>query len=175
MNARVLIASLSVLAFSGTGCSLTVESVRPSGAGGAEASDTRPATVLTGAAAFGLRAAQLARAQLGAPYRFGGSSPAGFDCSGLVTYVLAQVGATAPRTAAEQKAAARAIPLDSVRPGDLLFFSTSGAAIDHVAIYVGDGLFVHAPRSGRSVEIARLDDSWYAQRFVAAGRLWLEQ
>jgi cell wall-associated NlpC family hydrolase len=120
----------------------------------------------------GMRIAQAARAELGAPYRYGGAAPGGFDCSGLVSYVHIQNGIATPRTAAAQQQAASVIPLDSLRPGDLLFYRSNGSSVDHVVIYVGDNQFVHAPRSGRVVALGRTDDPWYAQRVVSAGRLW---
>lgn len=125
--------------------------------------------------AVGVRIAQLARGQLGAPYRYGGATPEGFDCSGLVRFVYQQAGLAAPRTAAAQQLASRPIPLDTLQPGDLVFYRSGDGPTDHVAIYVGDGMFVHAPRAGRQVEARRLDDAWYAQRFAGAGRFAIEQ
>ncbi|MGQ0836568.1 MAG: C40 family peptidase [Gammaproteobacteria bacterium] len=116
--------------------------------------------------------ARSAVALLGAPYRFGGSTPAGFDCSGLVFYVHDRAGFTVPRTAAAQRRAARPIPLDVLEAGDLVFFRISAARVDHVGVYVGDGRFVHAPRSARPVALERLDDPYYRTRLVGAGRFW---
>ncbi len=118
------------------------------------------------------RVAGLAESLLGAPYRFGGASPQGFDCSGLVLYVHGMAGITVPRTAAGQMLAARPVARSGLRRGDLLFFASAGprAAIDHVGIYVGAGQFVHAPRSGRPVSRERLDERWYAERLVSIGR-----
>ncbi len=138
----------------------------------ASADSSVAAVVIAPAVDVGMRTAQSARAELGAPYRFGGAARNGFDCSGLVSYVHAQNGIITPRTAATQQLAASVIPLDSLRPGDLLFYRSNGASVDHVVIYVGDSQFVHAPRSGRVVELGRIDDPWYAQRLVNAGRLW---
>ncbi len=118
----------------------------------------------------GERIAQGARAQLGAPYRYGGADPLGFDCSGLVRYVYGREGLLLPRTAAAQQQQAQPVDAAQLQPGDLLFFRSGAAAVDHVAIYVGEGLMIHAPRSGRVVEQRRVDDAWYARRFVAAGR-----
>ncbi len=109
---------------------------------------------------------------LGAPYKWGGAGPSSFDCSGLVTYVHRQLGIETPRTAAEQYAAARPVRLSGLTPGDLLFFRTSGRRVSHVAIYAGEGRFVHAPQTGRPVELRTLDDEFYAPRLVGAGRLF---
>lgn len=109
---------------------------------------------------------------LGAPYKWGGSGPTSFDCSGLVRYVHDQLGIAAPRTAAEQYAAAAPVSVRKLAPGDLLFFRIGGRRVSHVAIYTGEGRFIHAPQTGRSVELRTLDDEFYAPRLVGAGRLF---
>ncbi|MGH8284828.1 MAG: C40 family peptidase [Steroidobacteraceae bacterium] len=131
-----------------------------------------PASELPDAVPIGEGLARSALALLGAPYRFGGTTPAGFDCSGLVFYVHDRAGFTVPRTAAAQRRAARPIPLDVLEAGDLVFFRISAAQVDHVGVYVGDGRFVHAPRSARPVALERLDDPYYRTRLVGAGRFW---
>jgi peptidoglycan DL-endopeptidase CwlO len=115
-------------------------------------------------------AAKLAAALVGAPYRFGGTSPSGFDCSGLVFYVYAQTGVRLPRTAAEQLAQTTPVDFDSLAPGDLVFFRTPA---DHVGVYVGSGEFVHAPATGRGVERARLDSPFFLLGFAGARRVAL--
>jgi len=112
-------------------------------------------------------AAQMAMALVGAPYRFGGATPEGFDCSGLVWYVYQSVGIAMPRTAAEQRAATRPVAMDQLQPGDLVFFQTPA---DHVGIYVGDGNFVHAPSTGKTVERVRLQSPFFLLGFAGAGR-----
>jgi murein DD-endopeptidase len=112
-------------------------------------------------------AAQLAVALVGAPYRYGGATPDGFDCSGLVWYVYRSVGINMPRTAAEQRAATHPVDVDQLQPGDLLFFQTPA---DHVGIYVGDGDFVHAPSTGKTVERVRLHSPFFLLGFAGAGR-----
>jgi murein DD-endopeptidase len=109
---------------------------------------------------------------LGAPYQWGGAGPGAFDCSGLVRFVHNQVGITAPRTAAEQFSAARPIGVSGLEPGDLLFFRIKGSRVSHVAIYTGEGRFIHAPQTGRSVELRMLDDEFYRPRLAGAGRLF---
>jgi cell wall-associated NlpC family hydrolase len=118
-------------------------------------------------AALGARIAALAGSFVGTPYRFGGDSPAGFDCSGLVYFVYREFGVSVPRTAAEQRAAAQHVTGDALAPGDLVFFYTPE---DHVGIYLGNGEFVHAPASGRSVERARLDAPYFILGFAGGGR-----
>jgi cell wall-associated NlpC family hydrolase len=112
-------------------------------------------------------AAALAAALVGAPYRYGGSAPDGFDCSGLVWYVYHSVGIGLPRTAADQRAAVKPVDVDHLKPGDLLFFQTPA---DHVGVYVGDGEFVHAPSSGRTVTRARMKSPFFLLGFASAGR-----
>lgn len=109
-----------------------------------------------------------ARSMLGTLYLWGGASPAGFDCSGLVQYSYAKAGIAVPRTAEEQLAATAPLNLDELRPGDLLFFSTAYKQI-HVGIYLGDGTFIHAPASGKHVSIATVDDVYWRDAFYRAG------
>jgi cell wall-associated NlpC family hydrolase len=120
------------------------------------------------AGALGARAAGLASGLVGRPYLFGGSSPAGFDCSGLVWYVYHELGLEVPRTAAEQRAIAMHVTQAEIRPGDLVFFYTPD---DHVGIYLGNGEFVHAPAGGRTVERARIDTPFFILGFAGAGRV----
>jgi peptidoglycan DL-endopeptidase CwlO len=98
------------------------------------------------------RAVRIARTQLGAPYRYGGASPAGFDCSGLVMWVYGRLGISLPHNAAALYGIGRAVSRSRLRPGDLLFFHGLG----HVGLYIGHGRMIHAPQSGRSVEIQPL-------------------
>lgn len=104
------------------------------------------------ASSLGRRAVQIAAAELGAPYRYGGSSPSGFDCSGLVAYVYGKLGVRLPHNAAAQYGYGRAVDRGHLRPGDLVFFHGLG----HVGLYVGRGRIIHAPQSGERVEIQSL-------------------
>jgi murein DD-endopeptidase len=111
-------------------------------------------------------------ALLGTPYQYGGNGPETFDCSGLVRYIHNELGINVPRTAAEQYRAAAAVDVDHLEPGDLLFFKTQGDGVSHVAIYAGSGRFVHAPQTGKTIELRELDDGYYKPRLVGAGRLF---
>jgi cell wall-associated NlpC family hydrolase len=111
-----------------------------------------------------------AESRLGAPYRYGGSGPDAFDCSGLVAYAHGQAGIVVPRTAAQQFEAATPVPRTELRPGDLVFFRLSGRTVSHVGIYAGGNRFVHAPQSGGQVRFASLDEEIFRRGYVGAGR-----
>ena len=113
------------------------------------------------------RAVRLARKQLGVPYRYGGASPSGFDCSGLVSWVYGRLGVALPHNAAALYGTGRPVRRGALRPGDLVFFHGLG----HVGLYIGHGRMIHAPQSGRRVEIQPLsvrDGSLVGVRRVAA-------
>ena len=101
---------------------------------------------------LGRQAVRIAAAELGVPYRYGGASPSGFDCSGLVAYVYGRLGVRLPHNAAAQYGYGRAIDSRHLEPGDLVFFHGLG----HVGLYIGRGRIIHAPQSGERVEIQSL-------------------
>lgn len=107
------------------------------------------------------------------PYRYGGSTPElGFDCSGLVRYVYNAVGARQlPRRAEDIGKVGDPISRSQLEPGDLVFFNTLARAYSHVAIYIGEGRFLHAPARGGRVRIEALDDRYWQARFNGARRL----
>jgi len=122
------------------------------------------------AADAGTRAARHALEMQGKPYRAGGNSPRGFDCSGLVQYSYARANMRLPRSTSGQWANSRAVPRKDIRPGDLLFFHEEGKRNSHVAIYVGSNRFVHAPSSGKKVSTASLNERYWSRNFSAARR-----
>ena len=115
-----------------------------------------------------------AMAFIGVPYRRGGNTEnEGFDCSALTRRVFASVlGLVLPRRSNEQAAASSLVdvPRDDLKPGDLVFFNTLRQAFSHVGIYIGEGRFVHAPRSGAEVRIEDMRSSYWARRFDGARR-----
>ena len=118
---------------------------------------------------FGEQAAVVAVRQLGVPYRYGGSTTDGFDCSGLVHYAYSKAGKSIPRTTAGQWRGLRPVAANSLRVGDILFFNIEGK-VSHVGLYLGSRRFVHAPSTGRQVTIAELDSAYYRRAFVRGGR-----
>jgi len=108
-------------------------------------------------------------AQIGTPYRYGGTSPTkGFDCSGLVQYTHRAAGVKVPRVAREQRRSAHSVSRSRLEPGDLVFFSLPRGG-QHVGIVVDDGRFVHAPSTGKQVQITRLDNVYWRKRFAGGG------
>ncbi len=110
---------------------------------------------------------------LGVPYKRGGTSAeTGFDCSGFVRAMYEQsIGLVLPRRANEQAAATQTIDRTDLKPGDLVFFNTMRRAFSHVGIYVGDGKFIHAPRSGAQVRVEDMREAYWQTRFNGARRV----
>jgi len=114
---------------------------------------------------------------VGTRYTYGGETPrAGFDCSGFVQYVFGRHGIELPRTSREQGGAGWKLPAgtSALRPGDLMFFSTMGGVIDHVAIYAGEGRILHSSRGGGGVLYDDLSSSrgqWFLERHVSSRRV----
>ncbi|MBN1500183.1 MAG: C40 family peptidase [Spirochaetes bacterium] len=101
---------------------------------------------------------------IGVKYRYGGSSPNGFDCSGFALYVYKQNGINLPRSARNQYKSGHHIKNSQAEPGDLVFFSDKGTSITHVGIYIGNNRFIHAPSTGKSVQITEIDSFYYSTR-----------
>ena len=113
-----------------------------------------------------------ATALLGTPYRWGGESENGFDCSGLVGYVFkSALGIDLPRVSREMARSGEKVERDALSAGDLVFFSRRGRRVDHVGIYMGNGKFVHAPRTGKDVMVSNLDNGYWSRKFMQARRV----
>lgn len=119
-----------------------------------------------------MRIVKTAVQYLGTPYKYGGSGPGGFDCSGFSQYVFKQHGYNLPRTAAAQYGIGTAVAKGSLEPGDLVFFKCYNSSIDHVGIYTGGGQFIHSssPSSG-GVIYSSLTEGFYARTYVGAKRV----
>ena len=116
----------------------------------------------------GGRAAMFALQAVGVPYRWAGESPqTGFDCSGLVRWAYSKVGVDVPHSSYALYGVGRRVPVLKMAPGDVLFFEGLG----HVGLYVGKGRMVHAPQTGRTVEVIRLAATGYGSRLIGARRL----
>ncbi|MDE2291274.1 MAG: C40 family peptidase [Elusimicrobia bacterium] len=121
----------------------------------------------------GAAVASWARRELGKPYRFGGDAPAeGFDCSGLAWWAHRQAGIDIPPTAHDQFRSGRQVVRSALLPGDLVFFHTVSRGASHVGVYVGGGVFIHAPRRGERVRRERLKVRYWAARYLGARRYW---
>jgi cell wall-associated NlpC family hydrolase len=128
------------------------------------AKPVRPAAHVTTVGDLAVQAALRLR---GAPYVYGGSSPAGFDCSGFTSYVYGKLGIDLAHSSYDQWTAGRHVARSDLEPGDLVFFYGLG----HVGMYVGHGLFIHAPHTGTVVSLDRLSGSWYGPGYVGAVRV----
>ena len=126
----------------------------------------RAAAPAPAASTRGERVAAIAQRYLGTPYRWGGESPGGFDCSGFVQYVFSRVGVSLPRVVSAQYRTGRAVPRSALRPGDIVFFNGLG----HDGIYIGGNRFIHSPSSGDVVKISTIT-GYYADRWVGARRV----
>lgn len=109
---------------------------------------------------------------LGVAYRFGGASPTGFDCSGFMQYVFRKsFGVNLPRTSAAQAGIGSHVSRSELQAGDMVFFRTHGSRISHVGMYVGGGRFIHAPRTGKRIEITSLSNKYWNSRYATARRV----
>ena len=132
-------------------------------------------TVSSGASKVSSKASELvvsAMGALGVPYRRGGSTFDGFDCSGFVRAMVEQTaGLILPRKAEQQAAATQKIDKKDLQPGDLVFFNTMRRAFSHVGIYLGDGKFIHSPKPGAEVRVEDMGQPYWTRRFDGARRV----
>lgn len=129
-------------------------------------------TVLPAGSGAGSAVARSALSQVGKPYRYGGSTPRGFDCSGLIWWAYRQNGLSVPRVTRDQATAGSAVKANALRPGDILVFKSrsSGTGL-HTALYTGGGTFVHSPSSGNRVRTDKLSDAYWSKRLIRMRRV----
>lgn len=126
----------------------------------------------TSSTAAGQQIVNTAKKYLGVPYVWGGASPSGFDCSGLVYYVLRSLGYSTYRTPADQYKQGIYVAKSDLQPGDIVYFhGTYKSGISHVGIYVGDGKFIHSPHTGAVVSYADLNSTYYTNHYYGARRM----
>lgn len=144
-----------VLTLSGCGTKF----ITPMGRGGEEVSSATANKVVA-----------TVKKQIGVRYRYGGNTPKGFDCSGLIWWGYRQHGVDVPRVAKDQAATGRSISLAAARPGDILIFEISSGL--HTGLYAGGGTFVHAPSSGKRVRQDSVQNSYWRPRLKAVRRVY---
>jgi len=140
--------------------------------GGKSTGITPSAAALKGTSSSDLAQEIIATAKqyIGVPYVYGGSTPKGFDCSGYVKYVFNLHGMTLPRSSKQQWSVGTSVAKANLKPGDLVFFQTSGNGVSHSGIYIGDGQFIHAS-SSRGVMISALNTSYWVRCYYGAKRV----
>ncbi|MFN3603823.1 MAG: C40 family peptidase [Leptonema sp. (in: bacteria)] len=116
---------------------------------------------------------KIAKKFLGTPYKAGGNTPTGFDCSGFTQYVYKQIGYTLPRTTTDQYFTLEKIKIP--KKGDLVFFSLYKNQVSHVGIYIGNLKFIHSPRTGKSIEIADLKNPYWKKRYIGSRSILIEE
>lgn len=128
-------------------------------------------TASRGAISRGSEVVNYAYKFLGKPYVYGATGPNSFDCSGLTQYVYNKFGVKISRTTYTQVNEGTKVNRNDLKAGDLVFFNTEGS-ISHVGIYIGNGEFIHAPRSGKPVMVSSLSDGYYSKKYATARRIF---
>ena len=139
--------------------------------GSSSGSSSNSSSSSSSGSAIGNKIVATAKQYLGVPYKWGGTTPSGFDCSGFVYYVLRSLGINISRTQSVMYAQGTPVAKSNLQPGDLVFFqNTYKAGISHVGIYVGNGQFIHAPSSGKVVSYTSLYTDYYIAHYYGAVR-----
>ncbi len=142
-------------------------------AGATDATDKTSSSAPATPTKTGGKIVAMAMKYIGSPYVWGGASPGGFDCSGLVFYsVLQTTGQRLPRSTYDQVNSGAYVAKENLQPGDLLYFAnTYGAGVTHAGIYIGGGRFIHAENEGTGVVISSITDGYYADKYYAGRRV----
>lgn len=148
----------------------TIESEIKAPLGGEAAGDNKD-KASRGAISKGSEVVNYSYKFLGKPYVYGAAGPNAFDCSGLTQYVYNRFGIDLSRTTYSQVNQGVKVDRSNLIAGDLVFFNTEGS-ISHVGIYIGNGEFIHAPRTGKPVMVSSLNDGYYAQKYATARRIF---
>jgi len=165
-----LLAALGAFALVLAGC-LPASRISSGGASSAEARRTIERSRTAASLGYDRRKVlDEAEKWLGTPYRFGGTTRSGVDCSGFICNVFQTIDQRLPRNSAEQAGVGRSVNLSQALPGDLVFFNTSGSGVSHVGILVDNDSFVHASTS-IGVTVSRLSESYYSSRFMFIRRV----
>lgn len=114
----------------------------------------------------------VAKHYLGTPYRYGGSTPDGFDCSGYILFLFQKFGKDLPRTADQQATVGKQVNMGDLKPGDIIFFATTDEpTISHTGLYIGNWLFIHASSSAKKVIISNLSEPYWQKSFRGARQI----
>ncbi|MGL6106160.1 C40 family peptidase [Romboutsia sp.] len=129
----------------------------------------QPIQTSTSASSKSKKIVDLAYKQIGKPYSWGASGPKAFDCSGLTSYVYKNAsGITLPRTSKQQATVGKTVSKKNLKPGDLVFFSSTGRGITHVGLYIGNSKMIHSPKPGQNIRIDSINSAYYSRTFVTA-------
>lgn len=114
----------------------------------------------------------VAKNQLGKPYKWGAGGPNAFDCSGLTSYAYKNgANVSLPRSSREQARVGKSVSKGELKPGDLVFFASSGNGINHVGLYIGDSKMIHSPKPGETVRVDKINSGYYSKTYVSAKRI----
>ena len=156
-----------------TGVAVSADALKDSlNPGSEDKTEETPKEEVSSSKTLGEKIVAKAKTCLGVPYVWNGSSMKGFDCSGLVYYVLKDLGYSPYRSSSDQYKMGSYVSKKNLQPGDLVFFAgTYKSGISHVGIYIGDGQFIHSPHSGEVVKISDLNSNYYTEHYYGARRI----